>query len=515
MTKALLRLGLSLILSASALHAQTIVVKPYIQPGDGSTLEGSDVKVIAWLTDQKPGEFTVEFGLKEAAPRTVTPQRVQLDFLPPKGPPATPKPATAAAPSATPPPEGVATTLEDLKKQTTPTQSEKPQHYFKYSAILTELPFDSDVEYRVKLAGKVIREGVFRTRSSAGQPIRFVMVGDLAKGNDQQKGIAFQIEKAKPQFLVALGDIVYPQGRVSQYMKNYWDVYNQPAKPGPKAGAPLMKSVTFYPVLGNHDVDSGKLPEFPDAFGAFYFFHPPLNGPGAGTWSTGLGKDPAVAAAFRANVGTTWPALCHYSFDNGPAHFLVIDSDSYVKATEPTLLKWMEEDLRRTKAKWKFVCFHAPAFHTSKEHFVEQKMRLLEPLFEAAGVDIVWAGHVHNYQRSKPLRFQPNDPPTRDPRGRVNGTFTLDEKFDGVNNTRPDGVIHIVSGGGGAGLYSVNFEKTVEFLKKEHPQNWAPFTAKYVADKHSFTLVELTPEELVLRQIAIDGKEVDRIKITK
>ena len=40
--------------------------------------------------------------------------------------------------------------------------------------------------------------------------------------------------------------------------------------------------------------------------------------------------------------------------------------------------------------------------------FNEQQMRLLAGLFESGRVDIVFGGHVHNYQRSFPLRFVAN-----------------------------------------------------------------------------------------------------------
>jgi hypothetical protein len=275
-----------------------------------------------------------------------------------------------------------------------------------------------------------------------------------------------------------------------------------------------MASVPIYPVIGNHDADARKLPNYPDAFGAFYFFSVPLNGPGLGPWNLPLGKDARLAAAFRQNVGEQYPAICAYSFDYGPAHFVALDSNSYTTKELEKMIPWIERDLASTSQRWKFVCFHAPAFHTSKEHFTEQKMRLLEPLFEKAGVDIVFAGHVHNYQRSKPLRFTPN-PPKRDPKGRVNGSFELDDTFDGSKDTTPAGIIHIVSGGGGAKLYSVDFAKTVELLQKNHPGNWVPFTAKYYGDKHSFSVMDLSRSELVLRQVNVDGQEIDRIKITK
>ena len=54
---------LTITVLACAATAQTVLVKPYVQPGNGATLDGTDVKVLTWLTDQKPGEFTVEFGV--------------------------------------------------------------------------------------------------------------------------------------------------------------------------------------------------------------------------------------------------------------------------------------------------------------------------------------------------------------------------------------------------------------------------------------------------------------------
>lgn len=94
---------------------------------------------------------------------------------------------------------------------------EAEQHYFRYRTELTGLPFDSEISYRVKLGTTVVREGAFRTRASATKPIRFVAVGDLASARPEQNAIAFQIAKQKPEFLLALGDIVYPGGRTLEH----------------------------------------------------------------------------------------------------------------------------------------------------------------------------------------------------------------------------------------------------------------------------------------------------------
>ena len=58
---------------AAALQGQTVLVKPYVQPGDGSTLGAVDVKVLTWVTDAKPGKFTVEYAPKGQAMKTVVP----------------------------------------------------------------------------------------------------------------------------------------------------------------------------------------------------------------------------------------------------------------------------------------------------------------------------------------------------------------------------------------------------------------------------------------------------------
>jgi hypothetical protein len=160
------------------------------------------------------------------------------------------------------------------------------------------------------------------------------------------------------------------------------------------------------------------------------------------------------------------------------------------------------------------VCYHNPAFSSSHQHYTEQSVRLWQPLFEACGVDVVFGGHVHNYQRTVPLKFAPTSP-KRDKRGRVDGEFTLDRIFDGEKNTKPDGIIHIVAGGGGATLYGPGLEKTAVTLKKEHGDNYADYTAKMVADRHSFVILDATADSLKLRALDLNGRTFDQVVLTK
>lgn len=495
---------------ASRRSAQ-VLVKPYLQPGDGSSLDATDQKVICWLTTQVPSEFAVEYWLANATPRKAIPEVVRLDF-----------PAAG----------GVIGKL--LVRPANPNTAEKDQNYFKYSAVLSALPLDSTVHYRVRQGDMVVREGTFRTRASLDQPTRFALMGDMASGQEAQNAIAWQIHLAKPEFLVALGDIVYPTGRVSQYMHHFWTTYNDVETPGVKMGAPLMASVPFYAVLGNHDI-ADKLPGITDALGAFYFFHPPRRGPGEGSWNTTLGNDPSVERRFRALTSHSYPWLDAYSFDCGPAHLVVINNNRAADTAQAGLREWAERDLKSSTARWKFVCFHVPAFHGSTQHESEQHMRLWHPLFEAAGVDVTFSGHVHNYQRSMPLKFAP-DAAAADSRGRVDGTLTLDREFDGERRTRANGVIHIVAGGGGASLHRQSSEATptrdvpapgqhrppdlsADAAEAEVPATVAfrpaTFNARHVADRHTFVMVDLSLERLTLTAIDSEGREVDRIIVTK
>ena len=451
--------------------SQTVLVQPYLQPGGDSTLEVFDSKVVAWVTDQKAGDFIVEYGPSPAYGQVALPDRRNL-------------------------------------------QPSSKQRYFTYSAVLTNLAPNSRVYYRVALGQKTVRESSFAARKTPDEPVKFAVIGDMADGKTDSRAIAWEMSKVRPEFLVICGDIVYSRGRVSEYMTNFWPIYSNVRSPSAKSGFPLMAGTVFYPVLGNHDVGATNLAGVADGFGAFYFFHPPLNGPTNNPWNTPVGGSAKQKAAFHEAAGSAYPGLCNYSFDNGAGHFLCLDANRYVPVTDIDLQAWIRRDLTQSKAKWKMVFFHQPGFNSSKSHNSEQKMRLLSPLFEECGVDVVFAGHVHNYQRSKPLRFTPDDPRRLSASGLVHGTFRLDEQFDGIMHTRPDGILYIVTGGGGASLYDKDFSDKPEKWKND-PWAVVPFTAKFYSERHSFTVVDMTQEHLSIRQMNDKGEQVDRITVTK
>ena len=86
----------------------------------------------------------------------------------------------------------------------------------------------------------------------------------------------------------------------------------------------------------------------------------------------------------------------YYSFDCGDAHFTVLDSNTDISAQTT----WLQSDLDTGQA-WKFVMSHHPLYTSDTNHFGGwANLRAeWEGLFQTHGVDAVWNGHVHAYER--------------------------------------------------------------------------------------------------------------------
>ena len=368
-----------------------------------------------------------------------------------------------------------------------------------YRAELAGLTPGAEFEYRVLRASKNVFQAKARARKSADQPFTFVAFGDCAAGTPEQRAIAYQAYRQHPDFLFIAGDIVYSRGRIAEYRQKFFPVYNADHASA-DGGAPLLRSTLFIAAPGNHDIANRDLSKDPDGLAYFYYWMQPLNGLPVPEVLSGAAP---VMDAFHKAAGANFPRMVNFSFDYGNSHWVVLDSNPYVDTAAPDLAKWVEEDLKASKARWKFVAFHHPGFSSSRTHFEEQQMRAMAEVFERAKVDIVFTGHVHNYQRRYPLSFKVSGK-----RGRaIDGAWRLDTKYDGKSRTRPDGVIYLVTGGGGAKLYNPE--------QQSDPKSWQEFTVKYVADTHSLTYASIDGDKLAIRQISQDGKEVDAFKVTK
>jgi 3',5'-cyclic AMP phosphodiesterase CpdA len=385
-------------------------------------------------------------------------------------------------------------------------------------ANLTGLVPGGEFRYRVRKGGEVVFQAEGRAPKAADQPYRFVAFGDCGAGTDEQKPVALQAYRQKPDFVVIPGDIVYDVGLTTDYRDKFWPVYN--ADSASAAGVPLIRSVPFVAAPGNHDTDTRDLDRYPSGLAYFLYWAQPLNGPSGdegGPFVPALKASEANRKAFVEAAGPSYPRMANFSFDYGNAHWTIVDSNPYVDWTDPALKKWVADDLAAAKdATWRFVAFHHPGFNSAREHYEQQQMRLLAPVLEAGKVDVVFNGHVHNYQRSYPLRFAPDKQGTlmvggrdgKTPRGRVvNGRWTLDKSFDGRGDTTPDGVIYVITGAGGQHLYNPE--------QNDDPDSWQKFTDKFASKVHSVTVADVDGGTLTVRQVAADGAELDRFVITK
>jgi acid phosphatase type 7 len=459
---------------------------PYVQPGpQGKLLAGDESAVIAWQTEDRAAEFTVDFGT------TKNYGRVEHPF------------------------SAVRLSGDDGEKRRN------------YAVTLTGLELNKVYHYRVRHRAEVVVEGYFTTRKPRGAPVRIVAFGDNSFGDVSQRAIAYQAYKARPDLIVNTGDNVYDSGCDNEYERYFFPVYNAETA-SPRVGAPLISAVPFYSVLANHDVgdvgpsgrrvvDFGK---HPDSLAYFTALHVPLTGPVTPPQSPTLIGPAEAIANFHGCAGQRFPRAANYSFDVGDAHVLCLDSNSYVDPTDEGWTRYIESDLdAAADARWKIVVFHHGPFNIGTEHYKEQHMRVHAPTFERGGVDVVLSGHEHSYQRTRPIHFRPDGAgraarvEDADDR-RVPGTFTVDRRFDGQTNTRPFGVIYIITGAGGASLYDPGYTDNPALWVHDDDRRVA-YVARVVTDRHSFTMLDIRPEAMTIAQVDQWGVEIDKIRITK
>jgi acid phosphatase type 7 len=471
--------------------ADPFVEKPYLQLGDNPKETARESLVLMWHTAATPAAWSVQVRTeRERAWRTMAPPVAQ----------------TVSAREGQPTIAG-----KDGAKKDAPAPPAIPAHLV-YRTRLTNLAPGQEFSYRVLLAGAPVFEAKARARKAAGQPYRFVLFGDCAQGTPSAKAIAYQAYQAKPDFIFVPGDVVYGAGRISEYREKFFPVYNAD-EPSAQKGAPLLRSIPFIAAPGNHDTALANYARFPDALAYFLYWDQPMNGPIATAAKTThvLGGVPEAQTDFLAGAATRYPRMANFSFDYGNAHWTVLDSNTYMDWGNAELREWLMKDLKAARgAAFRFVAFHHPGFNSAKEHFTDQWMRQLAPIFEANHVDIVFAGHVHNYQRSFPMRFAPKPLPDDTlvgPKGEVDGKWELDTAFGDGASGKPHGVIYIVSGAGGAGLYSPE--------RQLKPEEWQPFTHKFVSQTHSMSVVDVRGRSLRLRQVSETGEEVDTFQLAK
>lgn len=263
-------------------------------------------------------------------------------------------------------------------------------------------------------------------------PLRFAVFGDIGSGKKPQYKVASVLDRWDPDLVLITGDIVYPSGKDKHYDKKYFRPY-----------ANILPRIPFFPAIGNHDYGNTASAE---------------NG----------------EKRFIKHYTKIHRRPKYYSFDAGGAHFISLDvnNEGYnIRAAAPIApgtdqYKWLEKDLKEKKSQWTFIFLHVPIYASYKHGDHETLQKALTPLISRYGVDVVFAGHNHLYERTK----------------KINGTT------------------YITVGTGGADLNASGGKK--------------PFSIKHFAE-YGFVSAVLTRHTLSLEMITHEGKIRDTHVIEK
>jgi 3',5'-cyclic AMP phosphodiesterase CpdA len=309
-----------------------------------------------------------------------------------------------------------------------------------------------------------------------------------------------------PDFVVLTGDLVYGDGRASEYRTHFFPQFlNEMASPD--TGSALFANSLIVGVPGNHDILDRNVGRYPDLQAYFYYWRETLNGP----LTKGDPSSPVLTGnedrqqAIEAAAGPNYPRMANFSFDYGNSHWTCIDANRYVNWNDPKLRAWLRDDLMKAQNKtWRFIALHQPPFHSATTHQEEKQIRAIADIFEEGKVDVVFCGHVHNYQRTYPIQVGPKKGATKDVLAQ--NDWPIDKQYDGQTDTHPKGIIYLVDGAGGAETYEPEFEK-------DHSK-WNPFQQVYSGD-YSSSYVTIRGRTFKLVQTNKDGKVVDRFTIQK
>jgi hypothetical protein len=273
----------------------------------------------------------------------------------------------------------------------------------------------------------------FTTAPEEAVPFSFVYMGDAQNGLDQWGILLRNAYCARPDaaFYVMAGDLV---NRGAERWD--WDSFFENAKG-------VFDRRQLVPVLGNHEYQGGD----PNLYLAQFTL--PRNGP------------------------RTIPPERAYAFEYSNAKFIILDSN--LDPAKQTA--WLEKQLADTKAVWKFVSYHHPAYSSGGNRDNAEVRNVWTPLFDKYHVDLALQGHDHAYLRTYPMRGQQR---VTDPR---------------------DGTIYIIS---------VSGTKYYDQPKRDYTEvGFTKVSTYQVLD------IQINGNKLVYRAHDVDGKVRDEFVIQK
>ena len=325
-----------------------------------------------------------------------------------------------------------------------------------YTARLDSLAPGSTYEYRINTAKNKGQWHKLHTEDGAGFTALIFPDSQSADYSGWQQ-LARDAYQRHPDsaFYVNMGDLVDNGQSASQWRAWFNSV------------SVFSDALPLAPVIGNHEAYSLEWKEcLPASY--THLFNVPQNG---------LAKYPNQ----------------FYSFDYGPVHFVVLDTNfPEMKNFQPDLLAdelpWLEKDLAASRAKWKVVLMHRDIFlygfgpesgrEQTQTHFLDFSYQLL-PVFEKYKVDAVLTAHLHTYRRRVPLQnFAPA------PQGA--------------------GITYILTGVAG----------DVRYPKLWGDFDWDAATAPKPETANYMTL-KADEQALEFKAFLSDGRQFDEVKLTK
>jgi len=316
---------------------------------------------------------------------------------------------------------------------------------------LTGLTPSTRYLYEVWIDGEVRAAGptfTFRTSPPVGvaQPFRLFAWGDSGTANVNQLAVAQRLSSLADEATLSLilGDIIYDVGAPELYDARFFEPY-----------AALTRRMVVWPTIGNHDValDPTGQP-YLDAFTL------PTNNPAG--------------------------SELYYSFDYGDAHFVCLDTHVSGHGPGAAQLLWAADDLAASNAKWKFVFFHVPPYSGGNHADDPSIIANILPVLEAAGVDVVFCGHSHTYERTFLLS---------------NSTIVQPDRADYLKAQPDAGTLYLVSGSGG---------QTGPLSNPNHP-----LMAFQAGSVLGALLVDVEGDQLRGTYLLSDGSTIDGFRLQK
>ncbi|MGH2569141.1 MAG: fibronectin type III domain-containing protein [Bacteroidota bacterium] len=311
-------------------------------------------------------------------------------------------------------------------KSKTPTAVKAPKATTSFEVLLSNLSPDRQYFYQVLSTSSALRDSLtspvysFHTAPDARQAgtFKFVVYGDSRGGREPDvdhrlNGVNYLVlnrlvnlaHTSGARFILQTGDLIGGDTPDREDGILQYETHK-------KAIARVNAFIPFYHSVGNHDARTPHV-----KFGRRGLYDPPSPNSAEELWAEMLvlptnGPQPEEGhPPYRENV---------YAFDYGPVHFVALNTDYFFVRHDSVKYKydgfenriagrqraWLIEDLKKAGDKLKVVYFHASPYPagghvgSALDQFPAERDSLWK-IFEAYGVDLVFAGHEHNYSRVK------------------------------------------------------------------------------------------------------------------